>query len=161
MNSKPTDIYLQPGDFHFGNASTRIRTLLGSCVAITMWHPTRLIGGMCHYMLPSRIKKTYPLEGKYADEVMELFLVETARHNTSMNEYQVKIFGGGNMLNLDKQEIGTFKIAQENVETALILMSQYGLNISAKDLGGNGHRTIIFEIATGDVWVRHNTTNKS
>ncbi|MES2663007.1 MAG: chemotaxis protein CheD [Pseudomonadota bacterium] len=161
MNSQSTDIYLQPGDFYFGNASTRIRTLLGSCVAITMWHPTRLIGGMCHYMLPRRNKKTPALEGKYADEVMELFLVETARYKTSMNEYQVKIFGGGNMLNLAKKEIGNFKIAQENVEIALILMSQYGLHVSAQDLGGFGHRTIIFEIATGHVWVRHSSINKS
>ncbi|MBL8511280.1 MAG: chemotaxis protein CheD, partial [Betaproteobacteria bacterium] len=48
------DIFLQPGEFYFGDADTRIRTLLGSCVSITMWHPTRRIGGMCHYMLPTR-----------------------------------------------------------------------------------------------------------
>ena len=40
------EIFLQPGDFYFGGADTRIRTILGSCVSITMWHPTRLIGGM-------------------------------------------------------------------------------------------------------------------
>lgn len=46
-------VTLQPGEFHFGGANTRIQTLLGSCVAITLWHPIRRIGGMCHYMLPA------------------------------------------------------------------------------------------------------------
>jgi hypothetical protein len=46
------DIFLQPGEFYFGDHETRIRTLLGSCVAITMWHPRLRIGGMCHYLLP-------------------------------------------------------------------------------------------------------------
>src|SRR5439155_18563598 len=48
---KPTaylEIFLQPGEWYFGDADTRIRTLLGSCVAITMWHPRRCLGGMCH-----------------------------------------------------------------------------------------------------------------
>ena len=48
------EIFLQPGDFYFGDRDTRIRTLLGSCVSITMWHPRLHVGGMCHFMLPER-----------------------------------------------------------------------------------------------------------
>lgn len=48
------DIFLQPGEWYFGEGNTRVRTTLGSCVAIVLWHPVRRIGGMCHYMLPSR-----------------------------------------------------------------------------------------------------------
>src|SRR5262245_20243998 len=46
------EIFLQAGEFYFGGEKTRIRTLLGSCVAITVWHPKLRIGGMSHYMLP-------------------------------------------------------------------------------------------------------------
>ena len=45
---------LMPGDFVFGNSELKLKTLLGSCVAITLWHPDKKIGGMCHYMLPGR-----------------------------------------------------------------------------------------------------------
>lgn len=41
------EIFLQPKDFYFGDENARLRTLLGSCVSITMWHPTKLIGDMC------------------------------------------------------------------------------------------------------------------
>ena len=68
------DVFLQPGDFHFGAGRTRISTLLGSCISITLWHPARLIGGMCHFMLPTRgLPGGVPLDGRYADEALALF----------------------------------------------------------------------------------------
>jgi len=33
------EIFLHQGEVYFGDRDTRIRTVLGSCVAITMWHP--------------------------------------------------------------------------------------------------------------------------
>jgi chemotaxis receptor (MCP) glutamine deamidase CheD len=70
------DILLHAGDFHFGSGKIRIRTLLGTCVAIAIWHPTRRIGGMCHFLLPTR-RRSESTEGAaagfYADEVMGLF----------------------------------------------------------------------------------------
>ena len=47
-------VVLRPGDFYFGGGRTRISTLLGSCVSITLWHPQRHVGGMCHYLLARR-----------------------------------------------------------------------------------------------------------
>jgi chemotaxis protein CheD len=68
------NVFLQPGDFHFGAGRTRISTLLGSCISITLWHPARLIGGMCHFMLPSRgLPAGVPLDGRYADEALAMF----------------------------------------------------------------------------------------
>jgi chemotaxis receptor (MCP) glutamine deamidase CheD len=31
------EVFLNPGEFHFGEGTTRISTLLGSCVSITLW----------------------------------------------------------------------------------------------------------------------------
>lgn len=75
------EIFLQPGEFYFGDEKTRIRTLLGSCVAITMWHPKLNIGGMCHYMLPQNRRKetAHVLDGRYAVDAMQMFLREIHR----------------------------------------------------------------------------------
>ena len=73
------EIFLQPGEIFFGDSSTRIRTVLGSCVAMTLWHPQRKVGGMCHYMLAQRRGRGEPdgaLNGKYADEALQLLLRE-------------------------------------------------------------------------------------
>lgn len=153
-----TEIFLQPGEFYFGGAATRIRTLLGSCVAITLWHPSRMIGGMCHYMLPCRQKPGGPLDGKYADEAMALFLRETAHHHTRPEEYQVKLFGGGTMFPGYSEETS---VAHSNINAARMLVTQHHLRLSAEDLGRNGHRDVIFDISSGDVWVRHQDLNEN
>jgi chemotaxis protein CheD len=149
------DIFLHQGEVYFGDRDTRIRTVLGSCVAITLWHPVLLIGGMCHYMLPSRRRSAKePLDGKYADEALELMLSEIKRSGTHPSEYQVKLFGGGNMFpssnKLREQHVGL-----KNVEAGIELLARHGLKAQAEHLGGLGHRNLIFDIWNGHVWMKH------
>jgi len=154
------EIFLRPGEFYFGEGKTRIRTLLGSCVAITLWHPTRLIGGMSHYMLPNRLahrKKEAPLDGRYADEVMEMFMRELERAHSKPAEFEVKIFGGGRMfehtIKHDKPRAHV-DISERNVRIGRELVSRYGFRFTAEDLGGRGHRNVLLDLWSGDVWVK-------
>lgn len=161
------EIFLQPGDFYFGDVNTRIRTILGSCVSITMWHPTRLIGGMCHFQLPSRPKKSgTTLDGHYADEAMQMFLKEIRAAKTHPVEYRVKVFGGGNMFPRIKEKAllkaagdttgkhFNMDVAGRNVLVARELIASNGFKIDAEDLGGDGHRNLIFDIWSGHAWLR-------
>lgn len=54
MKTQVNEIYLQPGEYFWGGENNRVKTLLGSCVAICIWHPKLKIGGMSHCLLPSR-----------------------------------------------------------------------------------------------------------
>ncbi len=154
------EIFLRPGEFYFGEGKTRIRTLLGSCVAITLWHPTRLIGGMSHYMLPNRLphrKKEGPLDGRYADEAMEMFMRELRRSHSRSAEYQVKIFGGGRMFEPAAKEgkaRNHVDISERNAQIGRELVSRYGFCFTAEDLGGRGHRNVMLDLWSGDVWVK-------
>ncbi len=153
------DIFLQPGEFYFGDRETRIRTILGSCVAITLWHPKKHIGGMCHYMLPKdRRKEKRPgehtgLDGKYADEAMRMFMHEIKKSHTSAHDYEVKIFGGGNQFPDQDQRV--FTVSDQNVDVGRELLAKHGLKIKSEHLGGNGHRNVMFDLWSGDVWVKH------
>lgn len=150
------DIFLQPGDFYFGDAETSIRTVLGSCVSITMWHPKRRIGGMSHFMLPGG-GRTSParLNGKYADEAMLMFMLEIKRNNTQVKDYEVKLFGGGNMFPDIAKKNGSSDIGTKNIEMAKALSEHYGFKVIALDMGKSGHRNVIFEVWSGHVWVKH------
>lgn len=148
------EIFLQPGEHYSGNRDTRIRTLLGSCVAIAMWHPKHLVGGMCHYMLPRRTRRGPSLDGKYADEALELLLDDIRRVGTTPGEYQIKLFGGGNMFpGNDKQHAR--HVGFKNIEAARVLLKQHGLAIHAEHLGGEGHRNVLFDLWSGHVWMKH------
>lgn len=48
---------LLAGQLYFGTQAGTVRTLLGSCVALVLWHPQRRIGAMCHYLLPGRQRR--------------------------------------------------------------------------------------------------------
>lgn len=149
------DVFLQPGEVYFGGRDTRIRTLLGSCVAVVMWHPGRRVGGMCHYMLPGAAAgQRDALDGRYADQALELMLHEIRGAGTSPADYQVKLFGGGHMFSAH-QTVGADHVGAKNVEMARILMKRHGFSISAEQLGGVGHRNVMFDIGNGQVRVRH------
>jgi chemotaxis protein CheD len=150
------DIFLQPGDLYFGDRDTRVRTLLGSCVAFTLWHPRRLIGGMCHYLLPEHQQKNAgeALNGRYADEALLLFLREIDNSGTHPSEYEVKMFGGGNQFPGHKAS-RKLNVADKNIQMGKTLLLQHGFKLASWHLGGNGHRNVMLDIWSGHVWIQH------
>ncbi len=154
-NSK--EHFLHPGDFYFTKAPGKIGTLLGSCIAITLWHPILKIGGMCHFVLPKQPHVPHGkvhghLDGRYADNTVKLFEQSAKKHRTSLKEYKAKIFGGGNHLphQSDKQDT----IGMKNAEAAMTLLIEKNVDILVADVGENWARRVIFELQTGDVWVK-------
>lgn len=149
------EVFLHQGEVYFGDRETRIRTVLGSCVAITMWHPELKLGGMCHYMLPTRRKHGHHgLNGKYADEALALMLAEIHQAGTHASDYQIKLFGGGNMFLRAKKSTEP-NVGTRNVEFGRQLLKKHGLTIHAEHILGHGHRNLIFNIWSGDVWMKH------
>ena len=148
-------VYLRPGDFCFGEGKLRITTLLGSCISIILWHPLLAHGGMCHFMMPSRRKLpgNFPLDGKYGDEAMKLFMLELKKRHTIPAQYQVNVYGGGNMF--DEQAPVGMEIGKQNIEMALNLLDEYGFSLSYNHLGSFGHRKIEFDVWSGEVRLTH------
>ena len=147
------DIFLQPGDYWFGGADTRIRTLLGSCVAITLWNPKKKLGAMCLIMLPQRAtaKMQDGLDGRYADEAVALMLKDIKRAGCRPHDFEAKLFGGGSMLSTPARE-GI--LPDRNIDAAKKLIRHAGWSLTAEHTGGRGSRQVRFDIATGDVWMR-------
>lgn len=149
------EVVLAPGQVSFATCPTRLRTLLGSCVAFTFWHPQRRIGGMCHFMLPARNRTGQPLDGKYADEALELLLRHARANGTRPQDYQVKVFGGGEMFPEQPRQQPAHNVANLNIRAALALAERHHLHLTAQDMGSTGYRTIMFDLWNGNVWVRH------
>jgi len=148
------DVFLQPGEFYVGGADTRIRTLLGSCVSITLWHRRHRVGAMSHFLLAERRgEDIFELDGRYGEEAMWLLLRELVRADVSPTECEAKIFGGANMFP-DHHAAIRMNIGRKNGTAARRLLQGYRIPVVSESLFGVGHRQIIFNIATGDVWSR-------
>src|ERR1700754_4837785 len=94
----PIDIFLQPGEYFVGDGSYRLRTLLGSCVSITLWHPGKRYGAMSHFVLATRaVARGDALDARYGDEALQLMVRELTAAGVSVEECEAKLFGGGDM----------------------------------------------------------------
>lgn len=131
-----------------------MHTLLGSCVAITMWHPVQRLGGMTHSLLPDRHGRDgLAPDGRFVDEALAWLLAEARSAGARPEDCEFKVFGGGEMLLFGEDMRG--RVGAMNAAAALRLLQQRGLSVAAYDVGGVQARTLVFDLPTGDVWVRY------
>jgi chemotaxis protein CheD len=148
------DIFLQPGEHFVGDANFRVRTLLGSCVSIVLWHAALRAGAMCHFLLPSRNDAVGGvLDGRYGDEVMHIMSRDLQHTHVNPTQCVAKIFGGGNMFP-DQARSDIPNIGLKNGEAARAVLMAHRIPVVSENLFGVGHRQIIFDIGSGDVWAR-------
>ena len=153
-------LFLNQGEYYISDDNpVIIRTILGSCVTVTMHCPVNKIGAITHSLLP------YPLPGtKIGPGHHGRFVNSSVRHaferilarGAKKNRLEVKVFGGGQMLLPPSgQELcKEINIGRRNVETALKVISELGLKITATDVGGTWGRKLMFFPHRGDVWVK-------
>ena len=159
-----TEVFLRPGDWFVGDASHRIRTVLGSCVSVTLWSPLLRIGAMSHCLLATRGGARPPanavgldlrrLDGRYADEALCLMLHELQRRKVAPATCEAKIFGGGNMFPAQAKGSTTPAVGRRNGEAARELLQAHGIRVVSESLFGDGHRQVVFDIDSGDIWAR-------
>jgi chemotaxis protein CheD len=149
------DVFLQPGELFVADAGFQIRTILGSCVSITLWHQESCLGGMSHFLLPTRGQKVKHNErdGRYGDEALELMMADLRARGVDPQDCQAKIFGGGNMFPGHGHASG-IKVGQRNGLAAREMLQLRGIAVVKESLFGIGHRQIIFDLSRGDVWAR-------
>jgi len=164
------DVYLAAGEIYFGEGRVRVHTVLGTCIAIALWHPLRRIGGICHFLLPSRRTKPGagdPLSCMYADEVMDSFAASLRATQSLSRDYVVKLTGGGNMFPdhlmyaecrqsgcSDARRAVCPGVGCMNILSARSLLAAGGFAIAAENVGGRGSRQVIFELWSGEVFVK-------
>lgn len=54
-----------------------------------------------------------------------------------------------------RQCSGEHQVGLSNIRMARKLVSLHGFNCVSEYLGGTGHRHVIFEVKSGNAWVKH------
>jgi chemotaxis protein CheD len=161
---KRIDVFLQPGEYCVGGASHRIRTVLGSCVSVTLWNPALRVGAMSHFLLATRGAGSkqvddvrgldlLTLDARYGNEALRLMLHELALRKVAPTTCHAKIFGGGNMFP-GRHASAPVAVGHRNGEAARELLRGHDIEIVSESLFGDGHRQIAFDVETGHVWSR-------
>jgi chemotaxis protein CheD len=146
-------VFLLPGQWYFGHTGAHVKTLLGSCIAITLWHPRRKVGGMCHFLLPTRLNRAPgDLDGRFGDEAGELLMREIKRFGTRSQDYEAHLYGGADTM--PDQARVKFNIGERNVEKAWEIIDHCGFQLQCVDVGGNEPRNVAIDLANGQVVLR-------
>lgn len=153
-------LFLNQGEFYIsGDKPVAVRTILGSCVTVTMHCPVTEIGAITHSLLP------YPLPGtRVGPGHQGRFVVSSVNYifdrlmllGVKRSSLEVKVFGGGRMLlHPEGMPLGKeINIGRRNAETALKVIGELGLKITATDVGGTWGRRLMFFPQQGDVWIK-------
>jgi len=155
-------IYLKPGELCLSTCSMKITTVLGSCIATTMFHRKSGIGAICHAVQPEcRYKpncdRLCAEKFKYVTCVIPEMIQRMFGFGAKTDDLEIKLFGGANILERSK-EIGRAKsVGQQNVEAAMKVIEKNGLKLKVVDVGGVQGRKVIFETRSGDVMLKRLT----
>jgi chemotaxis protein CheD len=147
------NLFLMPGQWYFGGRAAQIRTLLGSCVAVTLWHPQKRWGGMCHYLLPER-KGSFDgvLDGRYGNEAIELLVLRLKELKSHPQEYVAHLYGGADTM--PDQAGVKLNVGERNIEQGWTLIDQHGFQLEGVDVGDHVPRTVTLTLGSGEVEVR-------
>ena len=144
-------IYLKPGEVVVANQPILVRTILGSCIAVTMFSPSRRIGAICHAMMPDRGSKHHDL--RYVDTAI-LYIHRKVHEFGAANDLEIKLFGGAQvLLTTDRLLPRNLTVGMKNVARAQEILAEHGLPVAKSDVGGSRGRKLFFSIMNGDVYV--------
>jgi chemotaxis protein CheD len=125
-----------------------LTTILGSCIAVTLYSPQLRMGMLSHVVLPKSTGPTaYP--AKFADTAVPHMVSVLQGQGVRPGALVAKIAGGACMFGACK----SMQIGEANVQAAVEALATAGIRLATQDVGGTIGRRVSFELATGALTV--------
>jgi chemotaxis protein CheD len=147
--SHTRNIFLKPGEVVVAYEPALISSVLGSCVAVTMFSPSLRIGAICHAMLPDCGGRVDDL--RYVDNAVP-YIYRRMRECGAI-DLVVKLFGGAQVLDAGSYDVTRNTVGEMNVARSKMILASLGLVIAAQDTGGFQGRKLYFCTRDGAVYL--------
>ncbi len=126
---------------------------LGSCLGITIYDPLKKVGAMAHAMLPDidRAKvKSNP--ARFVNSVIRKMTEGLESSGGAKSRFIAKLFGGAHMFSFISAD-NILNVGQKNIDIALEVFKELGINVAVQETGGTFGRTIELNLEDGKVRV--------
>ncbi len=143
------DLFLAPGQLTVQTRALKIKTIVGSCVAVCLWDPQARIGGINHYLL-ARPGPGDPHDTRFGTCAMEQLIARMKQAGADPRRLQAAVVGGGHPIDLEHAD----RIGAENVAIALAVLNANAIRIVRRETGGDHGRKLLFDTGTGELLVR-------
>ncbi len=136
------------GELQVLKGAGSLRTLLGSCVGITLHDQRNRIGGLAHIVLPlTNGQSGHP--GKYADTAIPELIRLIEKEGGRIRNLAAKLAGGANMFSSTNLN----PVGDQNLATVETLLKDAGIPVLGRHCGGKQGRRMAFCVETGKVTV--------
>ena len=142
-----SNVYLPPGTLYAAAAPCTITTLVGSCVALTMWSPRLRVGGMNHYLIP-RQARGIEQSPRYGETANAMLLARLGVLGCHADEIETRIFGGAAVLATVAAGVS---LGEQNVVAAWRFARMHALRVVDEQAGGSVARRLVLDVETGAV----------
>ena len=126
---------------------------LGSCIGVSFYDPMIKLGALLHIMLPEKSGAKDGNVFKFADTGIRETLRKLTAFGGSKSRMVCKIAGGAKMFEM-KGSGGLGNIGERNSQNVKRILMAEGLRVTSEDVGANYARTMLLDVATGNVYVR-------
>ncbi len=143
-------VHIHIGDIFASREPAEVETVLGSCIAVCLFDPVALVGGMNHYMLP----KGQPEDSdptRFGEHAMSGLLERIRQLGGKTERLQAKIFGAASVLEMDERWIC---VPCANRKFARKYLAAFHIPLISERLGGNLPLKVRLFTHTGVVLVR-------
>ena len=150
-------VFLQPAELFTATRPARVKTVVGSCLAITMRAGRLGLAAMAHSVLPRAGLPARQLPPRtalrYVDTTIELMLSLFRGYGATLVDIEIKIFGGADGLSRALADSG-LAVGNRNIQSAETALHAHSLTAAVSGVGGTRGRVIEFDTLTGDVFVK-------
>lgn len=153
---------IMPGEYYATTRDMLVVTVLGSCVSACLRDKTNGIGGMNHFMLPHSDNdplNPVSVSARYGTYAMEMLINHLIKLGAKRNNFEAKVFGGGNVL----RGFTVSNVGARNADFVLDFLHTEKINIVADDLLDIYPRKVYYFPKSGRVLIKklrgvHNNT---
>ncbi|MEA3374372.1 MAG: chemotaxis protein CheD [Campylobacterota bacterium] len=147
--------FIHVGEIHIGARPTEISTILGSCIAVCLYDNIQRVGGMNHYLVPLWNENGLQTP-KFGNISIPRLIESMVNVGCDVHNMEAKVFGGGNVIDIKQEDM---MIGRKNILIAKEILREYGIPITAQDVGGEKGRRIMMRSDTGKIFLKY--TQKS
>ncbi|MDF3820481.1 chemotaxis protein CheD [Leptospira sp. 96542] len=142
-------VYLNIGEAYFTSGHYEIRTILGSCVSVCLYHERTKMSAINHILLPGTSNQKEERQSfRYGVTSMERMINEFVKNNIARNQLKAKIFGGSQTAMLKSNFAGL-----KNVQFVKDFLQTDNIPIISEDTGGVYYRKLVFHTDNYDVYI--------
>ena len=143
--------FIHVGEIHIGARQTEISTILGSCIAVCLYDKVQGISGMNHYLVPLWNGNGLQTP-KYGNISIPRLIESMVNVGCDIHNMEAKIFGGANVIDVSSTDL---MIGRKNILIAKEVLREYGIKITAQDVGGEKGRRIMMRSDTGKIFLKY------